>query len=93
VPADPHLEDVVDQRLRLVHRVVAQEALDGVDRVRVEHGLARLAVWALSMSPKASITSAPASAVARPVIMPSAPACRSHALASQLTALPWLRKP
>ena len=54
---------------------------------------ARLAVWALSMRPKASMTSAPASALARPVSMPSAPACRSQALASQLTALPWLRRP
>lgn len=54
---------------------------------------ARLAVWALSMSPKASMTSAPARAVASPVSMPLAPACRSQALASQLTALPWLRSP
>ena len=67
------------------------------EQIKVGYNLRRkivlLAVWALSMSPKASITSAPASAVARPVSMPSAPACRSHALASQLTALPCVRRP
>ncbi len=55
--------------------------------------LARLAVCALSSNPKASMTSAPARAVAMPVSMPSAPACRSQALASLLTALPWVRSP
>jgi len=88
---DADVDDVGDQRPRLVDRVVAHEALDGVHGVGVEHGLGQAGVWALSSSPKASITrSPPARSHAGEH---ASPGCRSQALASALTALPWVYRP
>ena len=93
MPADADLDDVGDQRPGLVDRVVAHEALDGVHGVGVEHGLGQAGRLGAVEEPEGEHHLAPASAEAMPVSMPSAPACRSQALASQLTALPWVGRP
>ena len=93
VPADAHGGDVGGERPGGIDRLVADESLDHADHVAVEDDLGEAHLSALSRRPKAMRLSTPARAPASPVSIPSAPACRSLALASLVTALPVTGKP